>query len=69
MELGGSAMAHGGARPCFGLAGPAWVVTSSPEHQRMTGKAIRKLGKEKRSGAAMATGSSNSGEVQTAAEG
>ena len=62
-------MAHGGARPCSGLAGPAWVVTSSPEHQRMTGKAIRELGKEERSGAAMAMGSSNSGEVRTAAEG
>jgi len=35
----------------------------------MTGKAIRELGKEERSGAAMAMGSSNSGEVRTAAKG
>ena len=39
-ELGGSAMAHGGARPCSGLAGPTGVVTSSPRHQHMMEKAI-----------------------------
>ena len=32
-ELGGSAMAHGGAWPCSGLARPAWVVTPSLEHR------------------------------------
>ena len=31
MELGGSAMAHGGARPRSGQTGPTGTVTSSPE--------------------------------------
>ena len=30
-ELGGSAMAHGGARPRSGQTGPTGTVTSSPE--------------------------------------
>ena len=54
-ELGGSALAHGGARPCFGLTGPAWMVTSSPEHQCVMEKARWELGKEERSGAVLAT--------------
>ena len=61
-------MAHGGAWPCSGLAGPAWVVTSSPEHQRMTGKTRRGLRMEEWCGGALAAVSAISGEGATVRE-
>ena len=63
MAHGGSAMAHGSAWPCFGLAGPVLMVAPSPEHLHMMEKARRELGKEERSSVVLATVSSNSGKV------
>ena len=57
-------MAHGGARPCSGLAGPAMAVASSPEHLLAMAKARRGLGKDERACAVLATVSSNFGEVR-----
>jgi len=63
-ELGGSAMAHGGARPRSGRTEPARTVTPSPEQQRATEKTKQEVGKEERSCAVLATVSSNSGELR-----
>ena len=57
-------MAHGGARPCSGLAGLAMAVASSPEHLLAMAKARRGLGKDERAYDVLATVSSNSGEVR-----
>ena len=57
-------MAHGGARPCSGLAGLAMAVASSPEHLLVMAKARRGLGKDERVCAVLATVSSNSSEVR-----
>ena len=61
-------MAHGGARPCSGLAELALPVASSPEHLYMMEKARRELEKEERSGAVLATESATPHEVRTAME-
>ena len=48
-------MAHGGARPCPGTAGPALVVASTSEHLHVMEKTKRELRKEEGSGAVLAT--------------
>ena len=56
-------MAHGGARPCFGMGGPAWSVASSQEQLHKMEKTRRRLGMEERCSEALATVSANSGEA------
>ena len=48
-------MAHGGARPCPGAAGPALVVASTSEHLHVMEKTKRELRKEEGNGAVLAT--------------
>ena len=55
MELGDSAMAHGGARPCPGAAGPALVVAFTLKHLHVMEKTKRELRKEEGNGAVLAT--------------
>ena len=56
-------MAHGGARPCFGMAGPAWFVVSSQEQLHKMEKTRQRLAMEERCGDALATVSANSDEA------
>ena len=51
MELGDSAMAHGGARPCPGAAGPALVVAFTFKHLPVMEKTKRELREEEGNGA------------------
>jgi len=48
-------MAHGGARPCPGAAGPALVVASTPKQLHVMEKAKRELRMEEGNGAVLAT--------------
>ena len=54
MELGDSAMAHGGARPCLGAAGPALEVAFTVKHLHVMEKTKRELRKEEGNGAVLA---------------
>ena len=55
MTHGDPAMAHGGARPCPGAAGPALVVDFTPEHLRVMEMTKRELREEEGNGAVLAT--------------
>ena len=68
MAHGGSAVAHGGARPRFGMTGPAWSVRSSQELLQAMGKTRRGLRMEEWCGGALAAVSAISGEGATVRE-
>ena len=55
MAHGDSAMAHGGARPCPGAAGPALVEGFTPKQLLVKEKAKRELKMEEGNGAVLAT--------------